>query len=273
MKIIVCIKQVPDTNEVRINKETGTLIRQGVPSIINPDDMNAVEQALKIKDTRDDVQVTILCMGPPQADVAVREAYAMGADEAILLSDRVFAGSDTWATATILAAAVKKIADYDIIFCGRQAIDGDTAQVGPEMAEFLGLPQVTYVQQLTISEDGSSVTVERATEDGHMVIEAPTPVLLTAIKELNEPRYPRMRGIYEAYESGDHIKFWTNADIDVDLTQIGVRNSPTNVKKSFVPDKSRTSVEITGTPVEIAGKLIHEISNMDSVMIIGRDAT
>lgn len=272
MKIIVCIKQVPNTNEVRIDKETGTLIRQGVPSIINPDDMNAIEQAIRIKEERNDVHVTILCMGPPQADVAIREAYAMGADEAILLSDRVFAGSDTWATATILAAAVKKIGDYDIIFCGRQAIDGDTAQVGPEMAEFLGIPQITYVQALSISADASQVVVERATEDGHFIIESPTPVLLTAIKELNAPRYPHMRGIYKAYEQGEHIKFWTSNDIEVDLTQIGVKNSPTNVRKSFVPEKSRSSVELKGSPKEIAIQLIHEISEMDSVKIIGRDA-
>ncbi|MCF7939995.1 MAG: electron transfer flavoprotein subunit beta/FixA family protein [Spirochaetia bacterium] len=271
MKIIVCIKQVPDTNEVRINKETGTLIRQGVPSIINPDDMHAIEQALRIKDSREDVHVTILCMGPPQADVAIREAYAMGADKAILLSDRVFAGSDTWATATILAAAIRHIGEYDIILCGRQAIDGDTAQVGPEVAEFLGLPQVTYVQGLEIT--GSTVVVTRATEDGYMVIESPMPVLLTAIKDLNEPRYPRMKAIYAAYEEGEHIAFWTNADIQADLSQIGVKNSPTNVKKSFVPERSRTSVELTGAPAEMAGELIKRLAAMDSVKIIGRDAT
>lgn len=271
MKIVVCIKQVPDTNEVRINPETGTLIRQGVPSIINPDDMNAIEQALAIKDSRDDVQVTILSMGPPQADVAVREAYAMGADEAILLSDRAFAGSDTWATATILAAAIRKIGDYDIIFCGRQAIDGDTAQVGPELAEFLSIPQVTYVEGLEVRD--TDVTVRRATEDGYMTIEAPMPVLLTAVKDLNSPRYPHMRGIYEAYEEGDHFKVWGQSDIEADLSQIGIKNSPTNVKKSFVPDKSRTSVELTGTVPEIATQLIKHIAAMDSVKIIGRDAS
>lgn len=263
MKIIVCIKQVPDTNEVRINQETGTLIRDGVPSIINPDDLNAIEQALSIKDSRDDVHVTVVSMGPPQADEVIRKAYAMGADEAILLSDKVFAGSDTWATATILAAAIKKIGDYDIIICGRQAIDGDTAQVGPEIAEFLNIPQITYVKKLTIEKNG--VTADRATEEGHMVITSPMPVLITAIKELNQPRYPRIQRIYKAFSKEADIKQWTNADINADPTQIGVRNSPTNVKKSFAPVRERFSIELTGTPREMAGELVKKLQTQHIV--------
>ncbi len=154
MRIIVCVKQVPDTNEVRINKETGTLIRDGVPSIINPDDLNAVEEAVRLKEKHEDVTVTVLCMGPPQAREALREAIAIGADEAILLSDRAFAGSDSWATAMILSGAIKKMGHYDIIFCGRQAIDGDTAQVGPEIAEFLDISWVNVsVPDTTSSKD------------------------------------------------------------------------------------------------------------------------
>ncbi len=260
MKIIVCIKQVPDTNDVKIDPVTGTLIRQGVPSIINPDDLNALEQALQLKDSHSDVHVTVLCMGPPQADVAIRQAYAMGADKAILLSDRVFAGSDTWATATILAAAIRRIGDFDIIFCGRQAIDGDTAQVGPEIAEFLDIPQITYVRDLTI--EGSTVRAERMVEDGHMVIEAPMPVLLTAIKELNKPRYPRMQLIYKAYSPAADIVAWNNGDIDADLTQIGVKNSPTNVKKSFVPVKEKHCIELTGTSRAIATGLVDELKKL-----------
>jgi electron transfer flavoprotein alpha/beta subunit len=260
MKIIVCIKQVPDTNDVKIDPVTGTLIRQGVPSIINPDDLHALEQALSIKDSLDNVHVTVLCMGPPQADVAIHQAYAMGADKAILLSDRVFAGSDTWATATILAAAIRKIGDFDIIFCGRQAIDGDTAQVGPELAEFLNIPQITYVRQLTISE--KTVRAERMVEDGHMLIEAPMPVLLTAIKELNHPRFPRMQLIYKSYSQEADIAYWNNEDIDADLTQIGVKNSPTNVKKSFVPVKEKQSIEITGTPRAMATDLVGELRKL-----------
>ncbi|MGL6105646.1 electron transfer flavoprotein subunit beta [Romboutsia sp.] len=261
MKIVVCVKQVPDTNEVQINHETGTLIREGVPSIINPDDKNAIEQALKIKDTRDDVSITVLSMGPIQADVALREALAMGVDEAILLSDRAFAGSDTWATATILAAAINKIGNYDIIFCGRQAIDGDTAQVGPEIAEFLNIPQITYVEKLEV--ESKKVRAHRATEEGYYVIESEYPVLLTAIKELNKPRYPRMRLIHDAYQADANLKIWNCSDIDVDLTQIGVKNSPTNVYKSFVPVREFKGTTLEGTYKEIAEQVVinlHEIN-------------
>ncbi len=260
MKIIVCVKQVPDTNEVRINHETGTLIRDGVPSIINPDDLNAIEEAVRLKEKHQDVHVTVLCMGPPQADVALREALAIGADEAILLSDRAFAGSDTWATATILAAAIKAIGEYDIIFCGRQAIDGDTAQVGPEIAEFLDLPQISYVQNLTI--EGNKVIAERKLEDGHLVIESPMPVLLTAIKELNKPRYPHAKRVYDAYSNADNVKKWSIANVDVDLTQIGVKNSPTNVYKSFVPTKEFKGVKLTGSPKEVSRQLVDEFKTM-----------
>lgn len=260
MKIIVCIKQVPDTNEVRINQETGTLIRDGVPSIINPDDKNALEEALRIKKQFGDVNVTVLSMGPPQAKEALREALSMGADEGILLSDRVFGGSDTWATATIIASAIKKIADYDIIFCGRQAIDGDTAQVGPEIAEFLGIPQITYVSELEIKE--GKVKVKRATEDGYYVIESPIPVLLTAIKGLNVPRYANPKLIYEVYADPSKIKVWTNAEVDVDLTQVGVKNSPTNVFRSFVPVREFKGETLTGSNKEVAEQLVIKLHEL-----------
>lgn len=232
MNIIVCVKQVPDTNEVRIDPVKGTLIREGVPSIINPDDRNALEEALRIKDKYKDTKVTVVSMGPPQADIALKEAIAMGADEAVLLSDRAVAGSDTWATSTALAATINKVGDYDIIFCGRQAIDGDTAQVGPQIAEHLGLPQITYVEDVKL-EDGK-VIAKRALEDGHFVVECKTPVLLTAIKELNEPRYPSIKGIYEAYSS-DKVKIVSAADVKADLDNIGLNGSPTQVNKSFTP--------------------------------------
>lgn len=254
MRIIVCLKQVPDTNEVKIDPVKGTLIREGVPSIINPDDKNALEQALLIKDKYEDVEVIVLSMGPPQAEVALKEALAMGADEAILLSDRAFGGADTWATSTTLAAGIKKIGDFDIIFCGRQAIDGDTAQVGPQIAEHLGIPQVTYVEKLEIN--GKEIKAQRALEDGYFVIEAKMPVLLTAIKELNDPRYPSIKGIYSAYKKND-VKVWTVNDIEVDITQIGLTGSPTQVKKSFTPESKKTGGEkLTGTPAEIARKLV-----------------
>lgn len=259
MKIIVCVKQVPDTNEVRINQETGTLIRDGVPSIINPDDKNAIEGALALKDLHG-AHVTVLCMGPQQAKEALKEALAMGADEGILLSDRAFAGSDTWATSTILAAAIESIGDYDIIFCGRQAIDGDTAQVGPETAEFLNIPQVTYAKDIKVA--GERVQVTRYTEYGDYIIEAKMPLMLTAIKELNEPRLPSVRGIFKAY-STDEIKVWTIEDLDIDMTQIGLKGSPTNVYRSFVPVKEKHSLIIEGqNGKEKAAVLINKLSDL-----------
>ncbi len=233
MKIIVCIKQVPDTNEVKLDPKTGTLIRDGVPSIINHDDMNALEEALELKDRYKDVEITVLTMGPPQADVALREALAMGADRAILVSDRAFAGADTWATSNTLTAAIKKIGSFDMIFCGRQAIDGDTAQVGPQVAEKLNLPQVTYVQKMEIS--GDTVTVQRALEDGYEVIEVKMPCVLTTIKELNIPRFASVRGIFEAYREKT-VENWSAKDIEINPEIIGLNGSPTNVRKTFSPE-------------------------------------
>ncbi len=241
MNIIVCLKQVPDTTEVRIDPVRGTLIREGVPSIINPDDRNALEEALRIKDERKDVKVTVLSMGPPQAEVALKEALAMGADDAVLLSDRAFAGSDTWATSTAIAAGIKKIGDYSIIFCGRQAIDGDTAQVGPQIAEHLDLPQITYVEELKI--EGDKVIAKRALEDGHFLVESSMPVLLTAIKELNEPRYPSIKGIYEAHGEGK-VKIWSAEDVKADFDNLGLNGSPTKVNKSFTPQGRKGEGEI-----------------------------
>lgn len=254
MNIIVCLKQVPDTTEVRIDPVTNTLMRAGVPSIINPDDRNALEQALEIKDKREDVTVTVLSMGPPQAEVALKEALAMGADDAVLLSDRAFAGSDTWATSTALASGIKKIGDYDIILCGRQAIDGDTAQVGPQIAEHLGLPQITYIEELDIQDD--KVVAKRALENGHFVIESSMPILLTAIKELNQPRYPSIKGIYEANQEGK-VKVWSAEYVDADFDNLGLNGSPTKVKKSFTPEGRSGEGEIfSGDAEEAVKKLV-----------------
>lgn len=243
MKVIVCIKQVPDTNEVKLDTKTGTLIRDGVPSIINHDDKNALEEALKLKDKYKDVEITVITMGPPQADVALREALAMGADRAILLTDRAFAGADTWATSNTLTAAIKKLGNYDIIFCGRQAIDGDTAQVGPQIAEKLDLPQVTYVKGMEIKDD--TVTVQRALEDGYEVIEVKMPCLLTTIKELNEPRYPSVTGVFDAYREKT-VEVWTAKDIEIDLSITGLNGSPTNVKKTFTPSPKGKGIMLDG---------------------------
>lgn len=248
MKIVVCIKQVPDTTEVRIDPVTGTLIRQGVPSIMNPDDKNALEEALAIKDAHG-AHVTVITMGPPQAEAVLREAMGMGADEAVLVSDRAFAGADTLATSHALAATIKKL-DYDIVFAGRQAIDGDTAQVGPEIAEHLDLPQITYVEKVDV--EGDSLKIRRSWEDGYEVIQVETPVLLTAIKELNQPRYMSVKSIFEIFNKD--IITWNADDIEVDKTKIGLKGSPTKVKKSSTKEaKGQGEVFNNVTPKEAAG--------------------
>lgn len=252
MKIIVCVKQVPDTNEVKIDPVKGTLIRDGVPSILNPDDANALEEALTLKDKHKDVHVTVLTMGPPQADEMLRECLAMGADDAILLSDRAFAGADTWATSNTIAAAIRKIGDYDIVFAGRQAIDGDTAQVGPQIAERIGIPQVTYVQDFEIDED--KIIVKRQLEDGYELIKVKKPVLLTAIKELNKPRYMSIKGIFEACKKD--VKLWSLNDLDIQKHEVGLDASPTQVFRSFTPKPKGKGVMLNGTVDEMVEKLV-----------------
>lgn len=246
MNIIVCIKQVPDTNEVKIDPVTGTLIREGVPSIINPDDKNALEEALLLKD-KYDAHVTVITMGPLQAEKALREALSMGADEAVLITDRAFGGADTLATSRVLAAAIQKL-PYDIVFAGRQAIDGDTAQVGPEIAEHLSLSQVTYVEKVEI--EGRELTIRRALEDGYEVIKVKTPVLLTAIKELNVPRYMNVKYIYEAFQK--EIKIWNSNDIDIEKSLLGLGGSPTKVRKSMTKEVKGKGELINMSPKEAA---------------------
>ncbi|MGL4990620.1 MAG: electron transfer flavoprotein subunit beta [Sarcina sp.] len=230
MNIVVCLKQVPDTTAVKIDPVKGTLIRDGVPSIINPEDKHALEAALCLKDNCG-AKVTVLSMGPPQAKDALREALCMGADDAILITDRAFAGADTLATSKALAGALKKI-EYDIVFAGRQAIDGDTAQVGPEIAEHLDIPQVTYVQGVTVEEDG--LLINRALEDGYELIKVDGKVLLTAIKELNNPRYMNVKHIFGTVNK--EVTVWTADDIDVDKAELGLKGSPTKVKKSMTKE-------------------------------------
>ncbi|KWT76834.1 electron transfer flavoprotein subunit beta/FixA family protein [Candidatus Magnetominusculus xianensis] len=251
MKIIVCIKQVPDTSEVRINPETNTLIRDGVPSIINPYDMHAVEAALSIKDELG-AEVTVLTMGPPQAEAALRETVAMGADDAVLLTDRAFAGSDTWATAYTLAAAIKFLG-ADIVLCGKQAIDGDTAQVGPAIAEFMDIPHISYVSQIA-SVSGDNITVRRLMDEGYDVVEAPLPVLLTVVKELNQPRMASLKGKMRAKKI--EIRKLTHKELALDENNLGLKGSPTQVKNIFAPEMKKDRIVIAGTPEEQAGELI-----------------
>lgn len=258
LKIIVCVKQVPDTNEIKIDPIKKTLIREGVPSILNNDDANALEEALKIKDIYSDTHITLLTMGPPQAKDMLLECLAMGGDEAVLLSDRALGGSDTWATSNALSAGIKKIGEFDIIFAGRQAIDGDTAQVGPQIAEKLGLPQVTYVTDFKIDEDMKNITVKRALEDGYEIIKLQTPCVLTAIKELNHPRYMSVRGIFDAVKKD--IKVWSAKDIEVPLDKVGLDASPTNVFRSFTPvTKGKGKIIQADTEKEAAQNLLIEL--------------
>lgn len=227
MKIVVCIKQVPDTNEVKLDPKTNRLIRDGVPSIINHDDKSGIEAALQLKEKVGGT-VTVVCMGPPQADVALREALAMGCDEAYLLSAREFGGSDTCATAIIISTALKKIG-YDIVITGRQAIDGDTAQVGPQIAVHLGLPVISYAEDIKV--DGDSVVVKRQYEDRYHVVKAKMPCLITALSELNEPRYMTPGGIFDAFDK--EVTVWGRADLkDVDDSDLGLKGSPTKIAKA-----------------------------------------
>jgi electron transfer flavoprotein beta subunit len=236
MKIIVCVKQVPDTSgKVAVNPD-GTLDRASMQTITNPDDLNAVEAALKLKDETG-CKVIVVTMGPPPAEGMLREILARGADEAVLVSGREFGGSDTYATSQILAAAINRIGveKDDVVMCGRQAIDGDTAQVGPQIAEKLGLPQVTYAAD--IHKDGNTISVKRMLEDGYMTIKVKTPCLLTCIKELNEPRYMSVGGVFEAYSKPMAVFDYETLKDDplIDPTTIGLKGSPTNILTSFTP--------------------------------------
>lgn len=252
MDIIVCIKQVPDTQDIKIDPQTNTLIREGVKSIINPFDMYAIEEALRIRE-RLGGKVTVLTMGPPQAEEALREALSLGADEAVLLSDFAFAGSDTLATSYILAEAIKKIGKFDIIICGKQAMDGDTAQVGPGISVHLDIPQVTFIKKIEGIKD-SYARVQRMTEEGYEVIESPLPCLFTVVKEINEPRLPSLKGMMRARRA--EIKVWRSKDIGADPEKIGLDGSPTQVIKIFTPPPRIGGQILKGQTTEVVDKLV-----------------
>ena len=242
MNIIVLIKQVPATTDVRIDEKTGTLKREGVEAQVNPFDLYAVEEAVRIKE-KFTGKVTVLTMGPPQAEKALREVLAMGCDEAVLVSDRAFAGSDTWATAYTLSQSIKKIGTYDLILCGKQAIDGDTAQVGPGVAEMLDVPHIAYVKKIEKIENGK-ITVERLMEDGYDIIETSLPCLLTVVKEINTPRLPSLRGMMFAKRT--EIKHFDAKFIEADAQKIGIYGSPTTVMKVFTPSQRKGGERIPG---------------------------
>jgi electron transfer flavoprotein beta subunit len=256
MNIVVLVKQVPNTTEVRIDPKTGNLIREGVESIINPEDRHALEAALRIKDSMP-AQVIVLSMGPPQAMDVLCEALAMGADRGILLTDRVFAGADTWATSTTLGLAIRKIGDYDLILAGRQAVDGDTAQIGPQIAEYLDIPQLTYVQRLEVRE--GTVAAERVLEEGCEHIEAPVPVLATVLASLNEPRYPTVHGMLDATAERAPIEVWNAADLGAKAQDLGLPGSLTQVVRTFTPKEARQTEYLEGSAASVAAELVEAL--------------
>ena len=256
MKAIVCVKQVPDTSGKVAVKPDGTLDRASMATITNPDDLNALEAALKLKDATG-CEVVVVTMGPPPAEGMLRELLARGADKAVLVSGREFGGSDTFATSQILAAAVNKIGvgPEDVVFCGRQAIDGDTAQVGPQIAEKLHLPQITYAAD--VKKEGDTLTVKRMLEDGYMTIKAQTPCLITCIKELNTPRYMSVSGVFECYSKPMTVLDY-NALKDhplIDATTIGLKGSPTNILTSFTPPQKGAGQMLEGNDMATCEKL------------------
>lgn len=251
MKIIVCIKQVPNTTEIKIDPVTNTLKRDGVPSIINPDDKAAIEAALQLKESSG-AQVTVISMGPPQAEKALREALAMGTDEAFLITDRAFGGSDTLATSTIIAAAIKKLG-CDVVFCGRQAIDGDTAQIGPQIAEHLGIPQITYAAGLSFDEATGVLTVKRQFEDRYQTLQVSGMCLVTMLSTMVKPRYMNVWDIVSQDEK--EVGKITNEDLQLEKTVCGLSGSPTKVKASFTKQLDKT-VETKELPPEEAAKTI-----------------
>ncbi len=235
MKIIVPIKQVPETNEVKMDEETGTMIREGVESIINPLDLYSIEVAIQLKE-RFGGDVSVLSMGPPKAIRAIKEAIAMGCDNGVLISDRVFAGSDTWCTSYVLSNAIKQMGNYDLILCGERATDGDTGQVGPGIASFLDLPVCTYISSID-EIDGKQVRVRRLVEGGYEILQMPLPTLLTVVKEISYPRLPTLRGKQKAKKV--QIPAWGNKDLALPPENLGLTGSPTRVVKIFHPQVTR----------------------------------
>lgn len=257
MHVVVCIKQVPDTEElakVRVNPKDNTIAREGVNSIINPFDENALEEAIRLKEEKS-WNVTALSMGPPQAQEALRKALAMGVDRAILVCDNAFAGSDTWATSFILSRTIAKLDNVRLVLTGKQAIDGDTAQVGPGIAEWLGLPQVTYVCNLEVAED--KIVAKRVLEDYFEVVEAPLPVLVSVTKDINEPRYPSLRGLLKAKKA--NIELWDNSALRLSPDSIGLEGSPTRVVRIFSPEAPKRGEIVAGDLGEKADRIVLEM--------------
>lgn len=258
MKIVVCVKQVPDAKDVRLDPKTNTLAREGVESIMNPYDRHAVEEAVCLKEKHGG-RVTVVSMGPPQAAETLREAISCGADDAVLVSDRAFAGADTWATTYTLAQAIKKLDGFDLILCGKQAIDGDTAQVGPGLAERLAIPYITNARKVLGSDD-TSIRLERMMDDGYDEIEMEMPGLLTVVKEINDPRVPSLKGKMKAKKA--EVKVMTAADIEADPDSLGLKGSTTQVVKVFSPQAKGDREMITGTVSEQVEQLVQKLESL-----------
>ncbi len=258
MNIVVCIKQVPGTTDIKIDPETNTLVREGVESIVNPFDAYALEEGVRLKE-RCGGKVTSISMGPPQAEQALRETISLGADEAILLSDRAFAGSDTWATSYVLSKAISRISNYDVIICGRQTLDGDTGQVGPELAEMMKIPFVAYVSKVEEIQEGY-MKVQRMVEEGYEVIEMPLPAVITVVKEINVPRLPSIRGTMKSKSA--QIPVWTAEDIGVDANKAGIAGSPTRVVKIFFPKREHKSEMLQGNPEQQVDQLLEKLEEV-----------
>lgn len=255
MNIAVCLKQVPGTTEVKIDPVKNTLIRQGIKNITNPFDTYALEEGVRLKE-RFGGKVTALSMGPPQAMEILREAITLGADDAVLLSDAAFAGADTWATSYTLGKAVQKLGSIDLVICGRQTIDGDTGQVGPELSEILGVPFIAYVSKVEDVKDGV-LRVQRMVEDGYETIEASLPAVITVVKEINKPRLPSLRGQIKAKSA--QIPTWTVQDIGVEKEKVGLAGSATQVVKVFLPQRTRRAEMLTGEPAAQVDVLLEKI--------------
>jgi electron transfer flavoprotein beta subunit len=263
MNIIVCIKQVPETQEVRLDPVTHTLKREGIKAIINPFDLYALEEGLRVKDAQGG-KVTVLTMGPPQAEEALRECLGYGADAAVLLSDKAFAGADTWATALTLAKAIEKLGGADLIFTGKQAIDGDTAQVGPMLAAILDLPYAAWARKLTFGANGT-LTVERLLDHGYDAVAVTLPALITVVREINEPRVPSFKAKLKAKK--EPIPVWGSAELGLPPEEVGLTGSFTQVVKVFPPPARGKSEVWTGEPAELAGRLWQRLKEMSKVAV------
>lgn len=260
MHVVVCIKQVPDTKNVRIDPKTNTLVRQGVESITNPFDLYALEAALQLKDSLG-ASTTVITMGPPQAEESLREALSLGIDDAVLLSDRAFAGADTWATSRTLAEAIRKLGPVDLVVCGKQAIDGDTAQVGPEVATVLDVPCITYARKIEVEKGNGSMRIERATDTGYEIVRVKLPAVVTVIREIGEPRIPGLR--HKIRSRKQEIPVWGAKDLGLEPEEVGLQGSFTQVVKVFSPPPRGERKVLTGGVEEMARELVKILKSMN----------